>query len=212
MQRIDPPTVKPGQRVTALLFDKMRRAIRAGRLIAGQNVRLRTTPAGTMISFHGGQSFSCAWQVSLLGTSAATLLPGTVNKVPGAIKGKPLDGGEEGAAPPVLDFGKPKVDKDGRGWICAEVALDPKNEWSVVKVEVVQVADPDTEDGGPAKGLPNASGGSLVISGHRARHPLAMLRLRKSGRLDVFQVTCFDLQARAKLAADGKTATRVFFW
>lgn len=190
----------------------MSRAIHACQLIAGQNVRLRSTPSGTIIDFFGGQSFVHPWQVSLRGTEAATIRPGTINKVPAGIKGKPLDGGEKGEPPPVLEFGKPQVDKEGRGWICAEVFCDPKERFRITKIEIVQVADPDTETGGPAPGLPNASGGAVALKDGRARHPLAMLRLRESGRLDLFQVTYFDLQHRVKLAADQKTASRHFFW
>lgn len=191
----------------------MRRAVLATRLVAGNGVRLRETPSGTVVSFHGaGGTFSHPWLVSLQGTEAATIRPGTINKVSATIKGKPLDGGEAGDPPPVLNFGKPKVDKEGRGWICAEITCKPGERWIVEKVEIVQVADPDTNDGGPLEGLPNATGGSLPLSGNRARHPLAMLRLRKSGRLDLYQVTFFDLQHRVKLAPDQKTAVRHFFW
>lgn len=212
MQRFDPPTVKPGQRVTAWLFEQMRRAIYACRLIAGENVRLVTTPSGTVISFINSFPVSCAWQVSLQGSTAATLRPGSINKIEATIKGTPLDGGEDGKPAPVLEFGKPKLSKEGRGYICAEITCDPDDDWNILTVEIVQVADPDTEDGSASDGLPNASGGSAPLSGNRSRHPLAMLLKRKDGRLDVEQFTCFDLQHRVRLAADQKSASRHFFW
>ncbi len=213
MARIDPPLVARGQRVTLGLFEAMRRAVLACRLIAGPGVRLRHTSSGTVISFAaGGQGFVHPWLVGLLGTEAANIRPGTINRVPATIKGEPLDGGKAGNPAPRLDFGKPRLDAEGRGWICAECTFKPADAWSVAKVEIVQVADPDTADGAPLVGLPNATGGSLPLPGNRARHPLAMLRLRASGQLEVFQIAHFDLTHRVKLTADGVTAARHFFY
>ncbi len=39
-----------------------------------------------------------------------------------------------------------------------------------------------------------------------------MLRERKDGKLDLYQITFFDLQHRPALSPDRKTATRHFFW
>ena len=86
-----------------------------------------------------------------------------------------------------------------------------EKDWSVEKVEVVQVADPNTPDG-ELGDSPGGNGGAVALPGRRARHPLAMLRERKDGRLDLFQITFFDLQHRAALGADRKSAARHFFW
>jgi hypothetical protein len=213
MTRFDPPFVKVGQVVTTAIFHAMMRAVRAVTLIAGPGVRLRVTPAGTMISFDAGnQSFVHPWQASLSGGTAATLRPGTVNTVPATIKGVPLDGGSDNATPPKVEFPLPKVGKDGRGWICAEVTYLPDKLWAVGTFEIVQVADPDSATGDPLDGLPNATGGSLPLPGNRARHPLALLVKRDGGTLDVFQVSFFDLQTRTQFKADGVTPSRHFFW
>ena len=214
MHRPEPPFVKKGDPITKKVFDQMGVAVRACRILAGPGTRLIYTPQGTIVCFERAQSFSCAWQVSLRGSTGATLLPGTINKLPATIGGVPLDGGSAGLPPPVLQWSRLKLDSEGRGWICAEATFDPAKSWAVVKVEIVQVGDPDTDDGSalPAGQLANAAGGASPLSGNRARHPLAMLRQRTSGQLDVYQVTCFDLQHRVALAKDQKTATRHFFW
>ena len=75
----------------------------------------------------------------------------------------------------------------------------------------LQVADPNTPDG-EASESHGGSGGAVALPGGRARHPLAMLRERKDGKLDLFQITFFDLQHRVALGTDYKSATRHFFW
>ena len=137
--------------------------------------------------------------------SEATFLPATINRIPATIKGVKLNS----PTVPVLDLSKPVFDADGRGWIAAEVTCDPAKEWGVVSVEMVQVADPDTDDGLPGTGY-NAIGGAKPLSGNRARHPVAMLRRRADGSVDVFDQEYFNLQMRIAFAAD-KTPQRFFF-
>lgn len=212
MQRIEPPRVREGQRVTPTLFEQMRRAIRAARLIAGNGVRLRFTPSGTVVSFDSATTFSHPWRVTVEGGNSAQIEPGSINNVPATISGKPLDGGKDGLPAPVLKWSRTKLDGDGRGYIAAECTFDPLKAWQIVKLEIVQVADCDTDDGSPNPGVPNASGGALPLSNNRARYPLAMLRQRKNGSLDVFQIAFFSCQHRAKFAADKTTPTRHFFY
>ena len=205
----EPPFVKRGQPITAILWNQLCAAVRGCRLIAGDGVRLREMPDGTIITFDGdGADFVHPFQVSLVGTEGASIRPGTVNRVDAKIKGVPLAGSDR-EPPPVLKFGKLQLDQDGRGYICVEVTCE--KDWSVEKVEVVQVADPNT-DAGEASGSHGGSGGSVALPGRRARYPLAMLRERKDKKLDLYQITFFDLQHRPALATDRKTAARHFFW
>ena len=132
-----------------------------------------------------------------------------MNRVDAKIKDVPLAGTDD-QPPPVLKFGQPMLDDEGRGYICVEVTCREKD-WSVEKVEVVQVADPNTDDGEQGEGT-GGSGGAVALPGRRARYPLAMLRERKDGKLDLYQITFFDLQHRPALGTDRKTATRHFFW
>jgi hypothetical protein len=161
----------------------------------------------------GGADFSHPWQPSLSGIEAA-FLPGMVNRVAAKIGGVELDGGS-GGEPPVLDLSRPLLDADGRGWFCAEVTVDPEKEWGIAGVEMVQVADPDTDDGLPGRGI-NAIGGAKPLAsergaGTRARHPVAMLRRRADGSLEVFEIAFFDLQMRIAFATD-HTPQRYFFY
>jgi hypothetical protein len=206
----DLPFVKRGQSITATLWNQLCAAVRACRLIAGDGVRLREMPDGTIITFDGdGTEFVHPFQVSLIGTEAASIRPGTVNKVVAKIKDVPLAGTDD-QPPPVLKFGQPMLDEEGRGYICVEVTCREKD-WSVEKVEVVQVADPNTDDGEAGEGVAGTTA-SVALPGRRTRYPLAMLRERKDKKLDLYQITFFDLQHRAALGTDRKTATRHFFW
>lgn len=211
--RIEPPTVRRGDPITAALMTQMAAAVRSCRILRGTGTRPIEMPDGTIINCAaGGQTFAHPWQPSMLGESAATFLPGTVNRVPATIKGVPLDGdAKKGAPPPRLSWSALKLDADGVGYFCAEITCDPKQDWAVLKVEIVQVADPDTPDGSPGRHA-NASGAAVPLPGNRARQPLAMLRRQKGGRLDVHDITFFDLQHRVHLSADGKGAGRHFFW
>ena len=108
-------------------------------------------PDGTIITFDGdGADFVHPFQVSLVGTEAASIRPGTVNRVDAKIKDVPLAGTDD-QPPPLLKFGQPMLDDEGRGYICVEVTCREKD-WSVEKVEVVQVADPNTDDGEAGEG------------------------------------------------------------
>ena len=206
-----PPFVRRGEPITAALWNQLSAAVRACRVIAGDGVRTRETPDGTIISFDAkSDPFVHAWLVTLIGDDSATIRPGTVNRLEATIKGVPL-AGEDTKPPPVLKFGEPNLDSEGRGWICVEVTCDPKEQWAVKKAEIVQVADPDTPGGEPGERL-NTLGAAKPLPDNRARHPLAMMREREGGRLEIFQITYFDLQHRVALAADQQTAQRHFFW
>ena len=116
----DLPFVRKGQPITAVLWNQLCAAVRACRLIAGDGVRLREMPDGTIITFDGdGAEFVHPFQVSLIGNEAASIRPGTVNKVDARIKDVPLVG-KEGEAPPVLKFGQPTVQTGLMQPLCKE--------------------------------------------------------------------------------------------
>jgi len=210
MSRPEVPRARVGQSVTAAMWETMRAANRASRIIAGNNVRTREVSGGTIVDFTGVPAdFVHPWMVTLQGSESATIRTGTINKIEAAIDGVPLSG-LEGEAAPVLTFGQPDLDAEGRGFICAEVTCEPKD-WSIKTIEIVQVADPDSEDGSPSD-FPHMGGAAKALEGNRARHPLARLRAREGGRIELFQITFFDLQHRVALAADGRTAARHFFY
>jgi hypothetical protein len=206
-----PPFVRRGEPITVALWNQLSAAVRACRVIAGDGVRTRETPDGTIINFDGeSERFVHPWLVTLIGRESATIRPGTVNRVEGTIKSVPL-AGDGTKPPPALKFGQLRLDGERRGWICVEITCEPKEQWAIKKAEIVQVADPDTPDGEAGDEL-NTLGAAKPLPENRARHPLAMIRERKSGRLDLFQITFFDLQHRVALTADQKTAQRHFFW
>jgi hypothetical protein len=87
--------------------------------------------------------------------------------------------------------------------------------WEIVTMELVQVAYFDSENGEdppPGSGGPSAVGGIPGISGRRVRYPLAMLRQRKTGQVDLFQIVYSNLTHRAKPKDDATDIARHFFW
>ena len=192
--------------MTSQAMKKFLAAKRAARLLPGPNVHLRRMPGGTIVSFRGGEViFEHPWLVSFDGTNA-TVLPGQINRVEAQIEKKKLTD----LPAPVLEVKKLRLDKDGRGWFAAEITCDPEKEWGITKVEIVQVADPDTADGEASKGI-SATGGSTPLPGNRARHAIAMIRKRDDGRVDVYQVAFFDLQHRIAFTPDRVPQRHFFF-
>lgn len=184
--------VKPGQRITAALWNKMAAAARSCRILAGDGVRLRQTPDGTLISCSAWTPWNHPFKVSLSGTSA-TIGRGLVDGIEPKIKDIPIGGDEaEGKGQPKLEIRQPKFDDEGRGWIAVEVTCDGEK-WEVTDATIVQVADIKSAD--PLKGL----------------HPLAMLRDAGNGTMTLFQIEYFNLQHRADVRESGKGA-RHFFW
>ena len=188
--------VRPGERITAALWNKLVDACRCARILPGDGIQLRRTPDGTLISCSTWKPWNHPFKVSLSG-NAATINKGLVDGIEPAIKGTPISGEPDtgqGAIkpPPKLEFKQPKLDKEGRGWIAVEILCDKKL-WKTQSAEMVQVSDFKTDD--PLKGL----------------HPIAMLRQRANGSLALFQIEFFNLQHRANVLTDGKTA-RHFFW
>jgi hypothetical protein len=163
----DLPFVRKGQPVTAALWNQLSAAMHACRLIAGDGVRPREMPNGTIITFDGvSAEFVHPFQVSLIGTEAASIRPGTVNKMDAKIKDVPL-AGKGGEASPVLKIETPVLDDEGHGCICVE-ATRREEDWSVEKVEVAQVADPNTDDGESGEGH-SGSTASVALPERRTR-------------------------------------------
>jgi len=192
----------------------LRRAMRlasTNRLRFGHGTRARIIGGiASIVSFDTDPAdFSHPWQASLVNTSSAIFRLGSVNRVAAGIKGVPLDGGDTGE-PPQLTWTKLKLDDEGRGYFCAEVTVDPTKFFEVTKVEMVQCANPDTDDG--KVGEPNRQGGARPLSGFRARHPVAMLRERADGRIDLYQIAFFDVQHRVQQQEGATRILRHFFY
>lgn len=207
------PFVKRGQPITAELWNRLVGAVRAVRLLPGDGARLRSTPDGTIIGFDAASApWSHPFQVSLIGQTAAEIRSGFVNAIEPEINGVPLSG-DDAEPPPKLEFGKLKLDPDGRGYVAIEITCGTK--WEIKTMEMVQVAYFDSENGEdpPAgSGGPSAIGGIPGISGRRVRYPIAMLRQRSTGDLDLFQMVFFNLAHRAQPRDAATDSARHFFW
>lgn len=207
------PFVKRGQPLTAELWNRLVAAMRAVRLLPGDGARLRSMPDGTIISFDAATApWSHPFQVSLIGQSAAQIQPGLINSIEPQISGVALSGTDT-KPPPKLEFNKLKLDADNRGYVAVEITCGTK--WEIKAMEMVQVAYFDSENGEdppPGSGGPSAIGGIPGLSGRRVRYPVAMLRQRSTGQLDLFQIVFFNIVHRAQ-ARDAETdSARHFFW
>lgn len=205
---------KSGDKITAVMLNELRAAVRAVTPVSGPRVRLTWTPAGVIISAEpGGELFSHPFRVALLQAGKATISPGLLNGIEPVIKGIPLSG--DGTKKPTLDWKQPKLGKDRTGYIALECELD--KEWKVQpkKVQVVQVAYFDSENGEtppPNSGGPSSAGGIPGLKGRRFRYPLARLIERRDGRLEVLQIAYWNLQHRADVRSRESDIGRHFLW
>ena len=209
----DLPFVRRGQPITADLWNRLVAAVRAVRLLPGDGARLRSMPDGTIVGFDAAPApWAHPFQVSLIGQSAAEIRTGLLNAIEPKIAGVPLSGTDD-KPPPKLEFGKLKLDTDNRGYIAVEITCGKK--WEITTMEMVQVAYFDSESGEEppeGSGGPSSIGGIPGISGRRVRYPLAMLRQRSTGQLDLFQIVFFNIVHRAQPRDDAADVARHFFW
>ncbi len=183
--------VRTGQRITAILWNKLVAAVRSCRVLAGEGIRLRITPNGTIVSCSTWKPWNHPFKVSM-GPESATVERGLIDGIEPTIDGVPIGGDADKNKPqPKLKIKPPKTGKDGRGWIAVEITCDTEKQWAVKSAEIVQVAE------------------LLVSDKAKARHPIAMLRRGKTGDLSHFQIEFFNLQHRADVQ---DASARHFFW
>lgn len=197
----DFPEVSPGDPITVEIWNRARAAVHANRLLSGTGIRLKKTSLGVhVIADLKSQRWPHPFKVALSGLSA-TVSPGFVNgKVEPRIKGVSLFADPA----PHLEFPRATWDSEGRSYIALEAAFD--DDWSLPAdgLTVIQCArfdSLDSDDPGKPPGDSaeiTGSGGVPILDGRRARWPLAMLRKRKSGRIDLYQITFGDLQVKVK--------------
>lgn len=205
--------VKAGDLLRALTWNAAGKILRAMRLIAGWNVRLTETPSGTLINFvASAQIFDHPFRGKLQGINTVFSNYGTINNIPCTIKDSktglqtPLDI-KNGSGSPILRWEKLLLDGKGYGWIAAEVTCD--EDWHITGVEIVQVADLESEDG-KAKldgTVTQPSGGGVKgISKRRARWGLMVIfQDPKTTELTLWQNTFANLKHRVRVDIDGKS-------
>lgn len=206
------------------LLDQLRRSERATDMHPGHGASIFKSSFGRIVRFNrsASTSFEHPWLASLAGAQSAEFLPGLVNNVQATIQGVPLDGGKKQKVP-TLRWRELKLDGDGIGYFCVEVTcvgVDEKGKslekgktpWSILKAEMVQVADPNTDDGKPDGIFHMGDGGAKPLSDNRARWPIAMIADRGRGQLDLFQIVHFNLTHRVAFKKDGKNPARHFFF
>lgn len=199
--------VTPGQPIQADTWDAGMRFAANCRLMAGKNCYLTQTSIGTIINFRETRSPRIHPFRVTMNEDSVAVEPGLVNQVMATIDDEPLDADD----PPELDISKPQFDKNGRGWICIEIAC--KTDWSVDTVEITQVADLESVDGSEMAQPTISLGGAPNLKGRRARWAIAMLRQRKDGVVKLYQAVMHDLQHRVHTEGDGSTdAGRHFFF
>lgn len=194
------------------LLRQFKQRARASQLAFARNsgTRVRSTPFGQIVRFSGGSAnFSHPWLPTLSG-NGCTFQQGHVNNFPATIKGVPLDG-DDSNPQPILELPNPlMLDTSNRGFLCVEVTCDPAHDWSIIKAEMVQVANPDAEDG--SGDVYNPTGAAKPLKNNRARWPVALLRQRADDRIDIYEPVHFDLTHRVKFFPDNTTPQRHFFY
>jgi len=183
--------VRPGEKLTASLWNDLVALVRSCRVWPGNGTRIRRTPDGSTISASFADSWDHPFKVFFAGDSC-TIAKGTVDNIEPTIDGVPLSGdARKKKGIPTLDLSAPEFNDDGLGWIVVEITVDP-DQWKTTAAEIKQVDTLTADD--KLKG----------------RHPIALLAQRDGGNPDCFQVEYFNLQHRT----DGKdkTPTRHFFW
>ena len=183
--------VRPGDKLTAELWNKLVLAVKACTIWPGNGTRIRRTPDGTTISASFSDDWSHPFYVTYSGNSC-TVSKGLIDGIEPTINGTPISGDPKNKKPiPVLDVNHPKLDKDGHGWVAIEIEVDAEK-WKTTKATIVQVD--------------NLKAGTKL----KGRHPLAFLTQNEDETIASFQVEFFNLQHRT----DGrdKTPTHHFFW
>ena len=209
MRSITNLLVKAGDLLKAGQWNEAGRLMQSIRLISGYGIRLRTTSNGTIISAMIPRSaFVGRWKCQLEGESRVLVKPGAINGVEATIKGVLLSGDpKRNQAVPVLELRAIQLDSEGKGYIAAEVQCSDDGLWAIKTVEIVQVAYLNSDDGKePPKGniLTQSSAGVPNLEGRRARVPLAMLRRRAAGNIELFQIAYHDFGHTIKTVADRK--------
>lgn len=206
------PEAHPGAVLTAEMWNAAKRASRRNRIIPGRNILIHETDKGTIVhAVIARQSWAHPFRVQITATTA-TILPGWIN---GALEPEIDQTPLSTTPPPVLNFKKLKLDKTGRGYIAIEVRFNEKWEFPEHSATVIQCARFDsldeTEPGSDSSQV-SGTGGVPILQGRIARWPLAMIVQRKTGALDLFQITHGDLQARPQPRDLSLETGRVFFW
>ena len=183
--------VRPGDKLTAALWNKLVSAVKACTVWPGAGTRIRRTPDGTTISATFRDDWDHPFKVFFSGDSC-TVNKGLIDGIEPTIKDVPISGdAAKKKGVPSLNLSHPHLDKEGKGWVVIEIEVD-EDKWKTTKAAVIQVDS--------LKSTEKLKG----------RHPIAYLTQESDTDLKCFQVEYFNIQHRT----DGKdkTPTRHFFW
>jgi hypothetical protein len=212
--------VRPGDKVTADLWNRMRGAADATQpLLGGENVRIQRTPHGTLYNAKHAGGWVHPWRV-LLSRETVTVFPGLINGQEPKMQdttGKevPLSN----RPPPHLKIGS--FGPNNIGWIALELTVD-NTYHKIQKARVVQCATIVGSELATAN--PFFFYGNPGIPGDppRVRYALARIQKLGEGAYSVYQVAMFNLNWIAKppqpqgagtAATAGQGALpRHFFW
>lgn len=154
------PTARVGDPVLAEAWNRMRRAAREGRVLAGRNARVaRFGGLGQMVSFEARPAvFTGRFRVGLSG-SRVTVGYGAINDLEPRIAGRPVSGDAEGRQPE-LELDAEAYDGEGRSWLAVRITVDPELgrlpdpvelDGAAPPLEVVQRDRPGRGPGEPAE-------------------------------------------------------------
>jgi hypothetical protein len=217
--------VRPGEEVTAELWNKLVAEVRARRIVRSTGTRVSYAPDGQTIAFERPGGFSHAWQANVAKDAGtrwyAFVAPGTINGQeavnPDGTKLSDLAATND----PAIEIVSQKFDTRNRGFIVAEIEM--KAGYSAIdKITIVQCPDL-TSDSTTAR--PMSARWERGITGfdrdgvHRARYPIARLAL-SGGVVFCYQVAYWNQQHAAippvppgtNQVSSGSSLARHFFW
>jgi hypothetical protein len=206
--RIEDLYVKPGDPITAKLWNALLDWDKESSVMAGPNVRLQRMQRGICVVAEAPSSnWNHPWRCSLTGFEVK-LTAGTVNTLVPRINGVRIDGRDERGktvtVPPLKIVSGPGVDLES--WVCVQVkvtasssAMDEKDKDALTIVHVPDL-DPRMIEGGS----PDKSGLGL--------HPLAQILWKDKATPErLFQITHSNLTHRFITARDGQPSRHFFF-
>jgi hypothetical protein len=212
--------VKPGDPIPKLaaFWNGLKAAVRARRLLPGVGVRLREMPFGTIVHFDSAAAlWDHPWRVSLA-ENEATLRRGLIDGMEPKIGQRLMSGDEKNPEPPKLRIAPGKFTADGISLICVEIECTEY--WKTKSATIVQAARlNDGEVASTAAGAGDEETMPLLppaLPGRKTRYPLVLLRRRKGGSIEAFQIAYFHFQHVAIFPAgvgnDDALRVRHFFF
>jgi len=210
--------VKPGDPVTAEIWNQMAAAARASKLcLGGDNVNVRQTTQGSLINSRFVRGWNHPWKMNS-SYKVAQFLPGTINGItPTVDTGRDGDIKLTNNPAPSLAISTSEWDDEGFAWMVLELTFD--EHWREIKKAEVRQRPNVTRQDKQHLDTPQLYLGYAGFNDtHTARYPLVRMQRTRTvaqGGLAFryWQVAMFNLQHKATPPIQEQTSvSRHYFW